>query len=145
MLRGQYDAAGRPYIEAFLRIPSLGVEGLVTFLIDTGADSTVLFPGDAKRLNISESDLSECDRDHSLGTSGPSCDYVVPAVLIVTEENGVSHAYSIELRIPEYDPELMIIPSLIGRDVLNHLSMTFDPTNKILEAEVRSSDRRFDP
>ena len=64
MLSGRFGGTtGRPYIEAFLSIPSMGINGAVSFLIDTGADSTVLMQADATRLQLDYSQLTPRQRE----------------------------------------------------------------------------------
>jgi hypothetical protein len=49
MLEGRIGIlSGAPYIEARISFPRLGLQGLVSFLVDTGADGTVLMPADTK-------------------------------------------------------------------------------------------------
>jgi hypothetical protein len=143
MLTGHYDTnPGRPLIEGYIDIPSLQVRGFVLFLIDTGSDRTVLMPADAKRLKVDYSKIT--DTDHSLGSGGPSLDYVCPAIAMFGETGIAMHSYRVELRLPEPKPELFIAPSLVGRDILNRWRMSFDPEKRTIIADIISSDRRFD-
>ena len=48
----QISGRRRPFIDARVTLPSLGLADDVSFLIDTGADSTVLAPIDVARLRI---------------------------------------------------------------------------------------------
>ena len=60
MLQGRFgDTSGRPYLEGRFYIPRLGVQGNISFLVDTGADSTTLLPADANKLNIDHSELGK--------------------------------------------------------------------------------------
>ena len=53
MLTGRFGGTtGRPYIEGRLFLPRLGIDGNISFLLDTGADSSILMPGDALRLKV---------------------------------------------------------------------------------------------
>ena len=53
MITGRFEeATGRPFLEGRLILPRLNVQGEVSFLMDTGADSSVLMPGDAGRLSV---------------------------------------------------------------------------------------------
>ncbi len=53
MITGRFNALlGRPQIEGRIYIPRFNVEGEVTFLLDTGADRTMLMPADAFMLGI---------------------------------------------------------------------------------------------
>ena len=47
MLKGWFgDTTGRPYIEARIAFPRLRALGLVSFVLDTGADRSLLMPRD---------------------------------------------------------------------------------------------------
>jgi len=41
-----------PYVQAFLLLPRLELQGLIDFLIDTGADNTTLSLIDLERINL---------------------------------------------------------------------------------------------
>ena len=59
MLEGRIgNLSGAPYVEARISFPQLGFRGLVSFLVDTGADGTVLMPADTKRLGIDPKSMS---------------------------------------------------------------------------------------
>jgi hypothetical protein len=94
-------------------------------------------------MNVDYTKLDPACVDHSLGAGGPSLDYLIPAALILQEDNGTSHAYSIILRIPEFKSELLIVPSLMGRDVIKNWNVRFDFATGSIHAEVRSSDKQF--
>ena len=53
MLRGRFgDTSGRPYMEGHVLLPRLGLSGNVSFIFDTGADTSLLMPLDAQRMGI---------------------------------------------------------------------------------------------
>ena len=53
MFSGRYgNTSGRPYLEARVILPNLKIGGDVSFIVDTGADRTVLMPIDVKRMGI---------------------------------------------------------------------------------------------
>ncbi len=52
MIHGYFDIRGRPRLEGLLEIPSLGVSGWITFLVDTGASATSVHPEDTAKLRI---------------------------------------------------------------------------------------------
>ena len=53
MLRGRFgESSGRPYVSARVFIPRLALAGNVSFIFDTGADSSVLMPADAATLAV---------------------------------------------------------------------------------------------
>ena len=142
MLTGHFEpATGRPFIEAYVDIPLLKVAGFVLFLIDTGSDCTVIMPADARLLKIDYSKLKSTDT--SIGSSGPSLDYLCHAIVIFAEKGVRAYSYNVELRIPESKPETMILPSLLGRDIFNRWQASFDPSKRTIIANVLSCDREF--
>ena len=144
MIVGRIDPiAWRPFIDGYIEIPSLKVSGFVQFLMDTGSDDTVLMPADAQRLKVDYTAITKTDE--SIGSAGASLDYIARAIVIIQEPDTATHLYEIDLRLPAYDPkkpELMIPPSLIGRDILSRWRITFDG-HRSVTAEVISSDRKF--
>jgi translation initiation factor 2B subunit (eIF-2B alpha/beta/delta family) len=59
MLIGRFgDTTGRPYLEGRLVFPRLNLQHNVSFLVDTGADRTVIMPADAVTLGIDYSALT---------------------------------------------------------------------------------------
>lgn len=131
MLTGHYDRkAGRPQIEGYVEIRSLGVRGFVFFLIDTGADCTVLMPADAKRLNVDYSKIGQTAI--SLGSSGPGKGHVCPATTTFGEAGVGTYTYDVSLRLPEPKPELLVLPSLLGRDVLNRWRLSMQPDTRTI-------------
>jgi hypothetical protein len=130
MLTGRFgNTSGRPYIEGRLSLPNLNLSANVSFVIDTGSDCTVLMPLDAMRINLDYSRLTkEVD---SVGIGGICRDFAEPALVAFTDGIAV-YIYEIELRIATASADIMAIPSLLGRDVINrwHISYSF-PNNKI--------------
>ena len=130
MLIGRYlDFSLRPMpmIEAHISIPTIKAGGFVLFLIDTGADCTTKPPGDGKRLRIDYSQLKF--EDHSVGYTGSAMDFICDGIVTFSEIGVVEYEYDIELRITKQPKrnhmELMMIPSLLGRDVLNRWQTSF--------------------
>ena len=73
MLFGRFGkTSGRPYISAWVSIPRLGLAGNVSFIFDTGADSSVLMPADAATLGVDYKQLSNTIESFGIGGSVPS-------------------------------------------------------------------------
>ena len=139
MLRGRFgDTSGRPYIEGRLILTRLGIAGDVSFLVDTGADNSLLMPLDGVRLGIDYSALSgsvQC-----IGIGGLTNHYIEPATLVFAEPGLNLYLYMIQLQIAAASPDIMNVVSLLGRDVLRHWRMVCDPTRNRLTFGVLSSD-----
>ena len=140
MLRGSFDApTGRPYIEGRLLIPKLSIRSNVSWCVDTGADNTVLLPTDGDRMRIDYSLLTE-EEEPSVGLGGATYSYVESAIVMFNEPGKAIHAYQIDLLIVEPDPDLMILPSILGRDILNQWRMRYFPTSNHLTFDVITAD-----
>ena len=113
-------------------------------MIDTGADCTTLTPADAKRLRVDYGKLT--NEDHGIGYNGATMDFVCPAIVTFSEIGVVEYAYEIELRITKPDPdipELFILPSLLGRDIINRWQLNLDPQSRTVAVTVIDCDREI--
>jgi hypothetical protein len=138
-VRGRFgDTSGRPYIEGRLIIPRLNITTDISFLIDTGSDLTVLNPLDGFRMEVDYSQLIG-DRE-VVGVGGLCHNYVEPTIVVFSEPQKFLYVYNIELEITPPNPEIMDIPSLLGRDILNQWRMTYNPSKNRLTFNVISAD-----
>lgn len=124
MIRGYFQPSGhllRPYVSAILDFPSIGYQGFdVQFLVDTGADRTVLGHSAAQRLEDELGlDLSTLEIQSSRGTAGITKSRVIEARLTLA-------TFSLALPVailPSPPGEEPSVPSLLGQSVLDHLSL----------------------
>ena len=139
MLRGRFgNTSGRPYLEGRLVLPDLRMVTDISFCVDTGADRTVLLPGDGTRMGI---DFTKLTREtESVGVGGLSRNYIESAVLAFSDPGRFLYVYMIDVEISPPSPEIMDIPSLLGRDILNRWRMIYNPTRNRLSFEVLSAD-----
>lgn len=139
MLRGRFgDTTGRPYIEGRLILPNLNIHGDISFLVDTGSDETRLHPNDEIRLHIDYDQLS--GDAESVGISGVSHDFIEPALVVFSEPKRSLYVYSITLRIAPMDPEIIDLPSILGRNILDQWQMTYNPQKRRLVFKVILAD-----
>lgn len=139
MIIGRFGGTSqRPHIEARLAIPSLKLSGEISLILDTGADSTVLMPMDAVKLGVDYGALKVPTQ--STGIGGVSHGFREQGVLTFRGSGGALYTYQISLILPAPTSQIMAIPSLLGRDILNRWGVNCDPTNSILECAVRSCD-----
>ena len=96
-------------------------------------------PLDAHRIGIDyrlfENEVS------TLGIGGASENFIEPAYLAFVGDEAL-YGYEIELHICKPADELMTIPSLLGRDIIDRWRVTYDKSASELLAEVISSDAR---
>jgi hypothetical protein len=129
----------RPFVTARVAIPSQQVVGNVDFLIDTGADATLLAPGDALDLGLDVAELPQGPR--STGVGGTTTTVSAQATITLDQ-----HSFTIPLRIlaPRSNRQraaLARIPSLFGRDLLAHFALFLEVrTGKVLLLEPDEAD-----
>ena len=138
MISGRFDYSGRPYVQGRLTLPRLHIEGLVEFLVDTGADITSLHQPDVENLRIPQDQLAE--QTSVLGVGGLGVYLTEEAVLLFNEGDGTIRGYHVKLAITPSRPSGLHLPSLLGQDVLRRWNLHHDPTTGRLEATVRQAD-----
>ena len=124
-------------MEGHVLLPRLGKKGNVSFIFDTGADTSLLMPLDGQRMGIDYGRFQ--NEETSLGIGGTSENYVESAYLAFVGDKAL-YGYEIELRVCKPSQDLMTIPSLLGRDIIDRWRVTHDKSVLELLAEVISSD-----
>lgn len=143
ILQGRFgDTSGRPYLEGRLHIPRLRLVTDISFLVDTGADSTTLLPDDAKKMGLDFSALT-INSHPSKGVGGFSEGYVEQALLVFNDPGRSICWYNLDLDILKPDEHLREMPSLLGRDVLNRMKMCYSPPTNSLSFQATGADRIF--
>ena len=139
MLRGRFgDTSGRPYLEGRLILPRLGIDSDISWCVDTGADRTLLMPGDGERMAIDYARLMR--ETESVGVGGISRDYLEDAWLVFSDPGHCLYAYALDLEISPPSIEIMDLPSLLGRDILHRWRMSYSFVRKRLAFDVLSAD-----
>ncbi len=136
---GGYPGRKRPFILARLAIPALTVAGKVHFLIDTGADSTVLAPRDAGLLNLDLSRLPPGPVSTGVGGQTPTAS--TPATLTL---DALPFTTTLRILAPTNSQQrqaLRTIPSLLGRDLLAHFALILEErTDRVLLLSPSEAD-----
>lgn len=136
-VKGRFGGTSkRPYIEAHVTIPGLGIAGNVSFLVDTGADSTCLAGSEAIRLGVDYSALPKAAVCTGIG--GDMTTYPVEALISFAGTKNL-FVFVIELDILDHG-SARDIPSLLGRDVLDRILFICDRPNEKLVFEFRTAD-----
>jgi hypothetical protein len=140
VLRGRFgDTTGRPYLEGRLVIPRFAIDANISFLVDTGADSSLIAPADGYEMGLDYALFGTITE--SIGAGGIAQSYTEMASIAFTDpgkEIYVYHVSALEFAVPRRDIEEM--PSLLGREVLDRWRMVYDPTKPELSFIVRSAD-----
>jgi len=110
----------RPFVTARLAIPSQAISGDVHFLVDSGADVTLLAPADVLFLRIDVGSLPQGTPTTGVGGTARTA-YAEAAITL-------GHlTYDVPLRIllpgRRQQRALSRIPSLLGRDILSYFAL----------------------
>ena len=130
----------RPYLSGFIEFSSIGVaEMKVEFLIDTGADTSLIGDFDAFRM------VRDFGVDLTDLQSGPPSEGIGGVVEMRTADATLRlDDFTKNLRIDILEPSpgaQFAVPSLLGRDVLAHFALFVEErTRKVLLLEPAEAD-----
>jgi hypothetical protein len=135
VIRGFFaPAAGQPapMVRVGVFLPTHeGRFGVVHFLIDTGATSTCLHPRDAMfALGLDPVELADPerwpDRSYSRGIGGSVEYYRLPAQYLFIHDDMRPELIHSSIFIAQLRAENQGLPSLLGRDLLQHFPLRLD-------------------
>jgi Aspartyl protease len=127
-------------MEAHVSFPRLGYRGPISFLIDTGADGSVLMPVDAKRLGVDFNSLQ--NPVVSTGIGGKASGFEEICVLSFADNRYIYSYLLNKMEISAPTRDNLRFPSLLGRDILNHWRCVFDISRQIAFCTPRTWDQR---
>ena len=119
MATGYFVAEGafrRPYINVVVTFLDAGNQSIeIEFVVDTGADHTLLSPSDADRLHSELGlDIRTMPRGNSIGGVGGYTETrMVRATLVIG-----SYETTMPIHVVDMPPGPYDMPSLIGRDII---------------------------
>ena len=131
-VRGSFrGAARRPYVDAQIVLPRFGVTTRVPFIVDTGADTTIIHWNDRRRLLAPDgrplaADASFQGDVEATGIAGARVEYgSEDAALVFDTEEGGRLLARVRVHI-ELGRSARPVPSLLGRDLLSELRLDFN-------------------
>ncbi len=124
---GPLEAA---YVAAILESQTLHVYATVEFLVDTGATRTTISDKDAVRLGIDYLALEKLG-EGMLGIGGTVDTYNLKDVKFTFNQGRrKTHEETLEkicvVKHPQLNERILRIPSILGRDILNHYALIYD-------------------
>jgi len=124
-----------PFVKAVVVSEGLNMSRIVDFLIDTGASASIIFDKDLRYLKLDVSRLKKAERDVG-GVGGLVKTYVIEdAALVFRTLEGAVVEEELNLLVGSHDLRsldtesrrlIMVIPSLLGRDVLRRFRLVYD-------------------
>lgn len=131
-LAGQAAPTALPYVVSLVLLPQLRRRALVTFLIDTGADVTILHPQDSLRL-LRPEDIRALPNPAPMGgVGGGANSYPIQATIVLMHDDRRLHSVPLTIFLADPSPANQWLDSLLGRDALDHFIMHFDQRARIL-------------
>jgi hypothetical protein len=108
-------------------------------LIDTGADTTLIQPEDAQDLGISFSrHFANASTIRSRSTAGRSTQFVERCDIFLRNDDGRLDRLTLPIRFARPRSADLDIPSLLGRDVINHYRLTFEQRAGLVTLELHA-------
>lgn len=135
-IRGTFFA-GRPSLRGRLFIPQLNKSHYIVFVVDTGSNATTLTPHDGMTMGLDYGGLAY-DKECLAFGSQHHC-AVLPAKMIFRDEDGALPVFDIDLNVAPRSHSILL-PSVLGLDVLRRLRITWDYSQDQLDCEVLSCD-----
>lgn len=135
MIQGYFTLRNRPYIACRLHIARFDIFQPIQLMFDTGADITCLHPSDANEIGVPFQALRN---PRSITGIGKAEYFSEPATLFFVDGD-VTHLYHIEMNIATPKDDNLHLPSILGRDIFDSWSTSYDPFTGRLTAEVRSA------
>lgn len=124
-----------PFVKAVVVSRSLDVSRLVDFHIDTGASASIILDKDLRYLGLDVGGLKRAERDVG-GIGGLIRTYVIEdAALMFRATDGSVVEEGLKLFVGSHDLRkldaesrwlMMVIPSLLGRDILGRFRFVYD-------------------
>ena len=141
MIRGEFDPhnRNRPTVTGVVRIDEMGIECVVDFLLDTGADATCLHYPDVAVAGIDQDRLKEVGALREFGGVGGDAEYrQVSADVTFEDTDRGLRTHSVGMLIADMSQETIgQRPSLLGRDVLDLHLIVYDPQHDRLTLTLR--------
>jgi len=139
IVTGEFDSIyRRPYVQGLLFIPRLRKNRRIDFLVDTGSDSTILNPSDGVMMDIDYGKLRYNSDIYGVGQNIKASSQ--RALVTFATDEGKLVVYSIDLVITPNIPDIQILPSQLGTDVLHRWQMYWNSHEDRLDFKVLSVD-----
>ena len=119
-------------------MPQYHIDARISFLVDTGADSSLIAPADARKMSIDYTKLAL--PVEGVGMGGVFLSHPVRGSLVFAD-NRFMYLYHLDaLDIAAPQPAIEHMPFLLGREILDRWRMVYDPIQNDLSFKVRSAD-----
>ena len=118
-------------MEARVGFTGLNLGGEIRFVVDTGADRTLIGYDDAKRLGVDYRRYRPEDSVRTLGIAGSLRTYDEEGWLVLRSVDDGEHTFGVALSVAEKNPDGWV-PSLLGRDILDRFDLFVSRRRNVL-------------
>lgn len=144
MIRGGFNSR-RPLISGLLLFSEVGTSPVsCRFLVDTGADRTLVVPSDYEHDGYSYQDFRDYPLADSRGVGGVLEGRIVPARMLLRKDDGSLQQIRLDVEVARPTPDVERIPSLLGRDVTDLFRLVVDRTVNLVALEDAADAAAFD-
>ena len=138
MIHGSIQQDDRPMVAGLARLPNSRLERSILFLVDTGADLTILHPLDAELLGVNFDGLGCGQSIAGIGGSAKVYDQQL-RLLFTDADTGAWYEYNLTVLVAAPTEHNKSFPSLLGRDILRFWLTEYDPSNGLVRFTVRET------
>ena len=125
LIAGHFGELGRPRVAVRVVFPRLGNDAQVSFIVDTGADASLLSQADAETMGI---DYSTLEQPADIAGVGGFLGVHHEEAILIFDDGSSTLPIRIKLGIAERGTSIAPqVPSLLGRDILDRARMVVDP------------------
>lgn len=138
MINGFIHPDDRPMVTGLASLPNSSLERSILFLVDTGAEVTILHPLDAEQLGLDFAGLG-CGQSIT-GIGGPAKVFDQELRLLFPDaDTGAWYEYHLTVMVAAPTEHNRSFPSLLGRDILRFWLTEYDPSNGLVRFTVRGT------
>ena len=135
-VQGGFNGHGRPRVSALIRLPRLGVMSNISFILDTGADITMISHRDALEMGVKPKMLKKPSL--VTGVGGELRLFAEQAQAAFESGNGKIYVYNQKLHISDKTGPSQ---SLLGRDIIDRWKILYHPGEGVLQAVELDADK----
>ncbi len=140
MLQGRFgNTSGAPYLEGHIFLPRLGLRGLISFLVDTGADGTVIMPADSKKLGVRFNTLRNPTTSEGIGGAANGYNELIG---LTFSDSKYIYSYLLNVEFSSPTRHNHRFPSLLGRDILDRWRFVCERSKNIVTFNPKTWDFR---
>lgn len=144
MIRGAFNRR-RPHISGLVLFHELQDRQVsARFLVDTGADRSLLAASDYELGGLAYRDFAGYPPANSTGYGGGIVGKIVAVKLLLRHADGRYQQIGLEIEVVRRSARNEGLPSILGRDVTDLFRLTIDRSVNLVELDLAAAPGSFD-